>query len=577
MAQRQDHLLVAAIDFGTTYSGYAFSTKDAFKTDPLKIYANQAWNAGGRQLLSLKTPTCILLNPDKQFDSFGYEAENKYADLVMEEEHEDYYYFHRFKMSLHNNKNVKEDMMLEDITGKAVKAIDVFALSIEALKNHLIAALETQGTGVKPSEIRWVLTVPAIWTDNAKQFMRKSAEMAGIPKNCLLISLEPEAASIYCQYLPTEKLSGIESGFTMSNVGTKYMVVDIGGGTADITIHEKLVGDNLKEICRASGGDCGGTSVDTAFIQMLVKIFGAPLINSMKQEEPAAYLDLLREFETVKRTVTSSKSGKINMAIPYATLDSLCSKHLKKDLLSSLSSSPYAQSIIMRRDKMRIEADLFKSVFEKTIQSLIQLVKDALEQEKARSVDQVLLVGGFSECSLIQEAIKKTFNTCRVVVPKECGLAVLQGAVLFGHKPSFIASRISRFTYGIGVSHLFDADLHDEKYKTIINGEERCQDLFDVIMEKDAHVPAGTVVKKSYISNINHNSITFRIFVSENSCPMYVLEDGCTKLGSVSVKITNSSIEHKCDVELVFGNTELSIVAKETDSSCVFEANFDLI
>ncbi|CAG2223264.1 unnamed protein product [Mytilus edulis] len=148
MAQRQDHLLVAAIDFGTTYSGYAFSTKDAFKTDPLKIYANQAWNAGGRQLLSLKTPTCILLNPDKQFDSFGYEAENKYADLVMEEEHEDYYYFHRFKMSLHNNKNVKEDMMLEDITGKAVKAIDVFALSIEALKNHLIAALEIQGTGL---------------------------------------------------------------------------------------------------------------------------------------------------------------------------------------------------------------------------------------------------------------------------------------------------------------------------------------------------------------------------------------------------------------------------------------------
>lgn len=52
---------------------------------------------------------------------------------------------------------------------------------------------------------------------------------AGIPKNCLLISLEPEAASIYCQYLPTEKFSGIESGFTMTDVGTKYMVVDLGG------------------------------------------------------------------------------------------------------------------------------------------------------------------------------------------------------------------------------------------------------------------------------------------------------------------------------------------------------------
>lgn len=52
---------------------------------------------------------------------------------------------------------------------------------------------------------------------------------AGIPQNCLLISLEPEAASIYCQYLPTEKFNGIESGFTVTDVGTKYMVVDLGG------------------------------------------------------------------------------------------------------------------------------------------------------------------------------------------------------------------------------------------------------------------------------------------------------------------------------------------------------------
>jgi hypothetical protein len=44
-----------------------------------------------------------------------------------------------------------------------------------------------------------------------------------------LIALEPEAASIYCQYLPTEKLKGAERGFSMSEEGTQYMVVDNGG------------------------------------------------------------------------------------------------------------------------------------------------------------------------------------------------------------------------------------------------------------------------------------------------------------------------------------------------------------
>ena len=67
-------------------------------------------------------------------------------------------------------------MPLEDITGRTLPAIDVFSMSIKALKDHLLAELEKQGTGLKADEIKWVLTVPAIWSDSAKQFMRASAE-----------------------------------------------------------------------------------------------------------------------------------------------------------------------------------------------------------------------------------------------------------------------------------------------------------------------------------------------------------------------------------------------------------------
>jgi hypothetical protein len=50
----------------------------------------------------------------------------------------------------------------------------------------------------------------------------------------LLIALEPEAASIYCQYLPTEKIKGAERGFSMSEEGTQYLVVDNGGKYIDV-------------------------------------------------------------------------------------------------------------------------------------------------------------------------------------------------------------------------------------------------------------------------------------------------------------------------------------------------------
>ena len=39
------YICVAAIDFGTTYSGYAYSFRYDFETNPLKIIVNQAWNA----------------------------------------------------------------------------------------------------------------------------------------------------------------------------------------------------------------------------------------------------------------------------------------------------------------------------------------------------------------------------------------------------------------------------------------------------------------------------------------------------------------------------------------------------
>ena len=45
----------------------------------------------------------------------------------------------------------------------------------------------------------------------------------------LCIALEPEAASIHCQYLPNEKLTGSSEGFTMAGTGQQYMVIDLGG------------------------------------------------------------------------------------------------------------------------------------------------------------------------------------------------------------------------------------------------------------------------------------------------------------------------------------------------------------
>jgi hypothetical protein len=102
-SKQDDYLLVAAIDFGTTYSGYAFSTRIDFTRDPTKAYLKQ-WVDPSSGMMYNKTSTCVLFTKDKIFSKFGFEAEAKYLDLMMDNEHKEWYFFRRFKMCLYAMK-----------------------------------------------------------------------------------------------------------------------------------------------------------------------------------------------------------------------------------------------------------------------------------------------------------------------------------------------------------------------------------------------------------------------------------------------------------------------------------------
>ena len=95
----ENYLVCIAIDFGTTFSGYAFSMRSN-KND---IVMNKNWGAdvGFR---SYKTPTSILLRPDGSTHSFGFQAENEFTDLDEDERKEGYLLFQRFKMELFSHK-----------------------------------------------------------------------------------------------------------------------------------------------------------------------------------------------------------------------------------------------------------------------------------------------------------------------------------------------------------------------------------------------------------------------------------------------------------------------------------------
>lgn len=65
--------------------------------------------------------------------------------------------------------------MIQDVMGKEMPAKTIFAHSIRFLKDHLLDMIRTRGIEFYESDITWVLTIPAIWNEPAKQFMREAA------------------------------------------------------------------------------------------------------------------------------------------------------------------------------------------------------------------------------------------------------------------------------------------------------------------------------------------------------------------------------------------------------------------
>ena len=97
---KQERDVVVAIDFGTSASGFAFSFNH--KDGSEEIYMNRAW---GREqgYSTFKTPTCLLLNKQREFKKFGYEAAEKYAESE-EAEDRSSYFFNHFKMMLYGSE-----------------------------------------------------------------------------------------------------------------------------------------------------------------------------------------------------------------------------------------------------------------------------------------------------------------------------------------------------------------------------------------------------------------------------------------------------------------------------------------
>ncbi|XP_069131229.1 heat shock 70 kDa protein 12B-like [Argopecten irradians] len=568
----KEHLLVGAIDFGTTYSGYAFSWQADYKQYPLRIFTN-TWSEGSSALMSSKTPTCVLFKPDGTFHSFGYEAEDKYAELALEEEQEGWRYFRRFKMQLYGTQCFNPSFTIKDDQGQSMPAIKVFTAAIKYLKDHLIQRCRNQTTpDIQSSDILWILTIPAIWSDESKQFMQKAAEAADIGRDHLMIAREPDVASLYCRKFQHKEKGEIDA----FSSGSKHVVLDA-SGTVDITIHEIQRDGSLKEIHRPSGGDWGGTKVDHAFQLLISEIIGETAFRHFMENNMDDAIAFFREFEVKKRSIKSSVPSDKNIVFRTPiSLHEACNYVNGQSIAAMIKANPtFNKRVSVHGERLRVSEERVMELFKDPLKHIVYQLENVLKKPSAREVTSILMVGGFSESPVLQDEIKRNFPTFRIIVPEEAGLAVLKGAVIFGHEPRKITSRIFKHTYGVDAVRVFNDEAHDISKRRVLSGRRvKCDDIFSIHARMGDTVKIGeSQVIRTYVPiEPDQTGMEINVYRSKDRDPKYVTDPGCVMMGKLIIPMpdTSKGLVRSVQVQMTYHWTEILVKAtyKET-GECV--------
>jgi actin-like ATPase involved in cell morphogenesis len=558
--------VVAAIDFGTHGSGFAWSPISERNkiASARQVITELKWP--GAPMPTPKNLTALATRSDGTVEAWGYDARKRWNAAAIRHSASDINYAHAFKMGL----------MSEDCAEGIVSTVAAYLAKLVEYATERI-----QASGYEADDIRWCLTVPAIWTDFQKQVMRKAAEAAGLPaeKDRLVLALEPEAAAHYARVsgLRTSGLSGGRA--SLMSPKSRFMVVDCGGGTIDITSYRADADNNLEEIGNDCGGPYGSDYLNRAFVaEVLLSRFSTwARMRELATESPAGFSSLVEGWEKEKTQVEFPVAGEIYIPIPAALHRTLTDSDLE-------TLSEQQDGVI---DTIVVSEDETAAIFDRIVSKVLELVDKQLgemqlQRRGARGEEIIVLVGGFGASKYLQARLKEhVAGRARVIIPPDPGAAVLEGAVHYAYDPQIIA-RKTKLTYGIGSSREFRPGIDPlSKRFEDDRGRAMCNDYFSVFVNAQQIVRAGRCVSHSFVPIYgNQAEMSIAIHATRKLVPRYVDEDGVSELGKMVVDL--SSVMHKrledrsVEVSMFFGETELRVQAIVKDTQESLEATLEL-
>ncbi len=550
--------VIVGLDFGTSRSGFAY----AFTVDK-RVVGWTAWP--GQSSAYPKTLTQLVYGPDRKVIAWGYLAAQRLAELRRAGDVGDYQLFSNFKMALHEGDSEADRGPVLTRSSGEYPVIDLISDYLRLLREMAWNTIrETTAGLLREDEVAWCLTIPAIWTDREKQLMRFAAQNAGLVGSAgaerLLLVLEPEAAAIHCQ----------EKDYHTLEPGTRFMVVDCGGGTVDITSHEIVPGQGMQEVVPGTGGALGSTYVDRIFIERFLESKLTPeLLRAYREQEPLDFLETLADWERIKCHFD-----------PQASAGASCLPFRPRlyRLLMERFPAIYDELVAQGHDDgIYIETDEMEAIFTPILDGIVEKVGEQLERMGSEGCELIFLVGGFSTSPLLKQRIRDAFaaRIGKIVVPPVPGAAVVEGAVSFGLKPWLIRARRSRLTYGCDIQLPFDParDSFNRRFWAADKRSWYCKNRFNAFVQAGDAIEFDQRVTRFFSPMTrDQTEIYFDFYASGKRDVRYVDEPQVEKIGEFRVEIpdTSGGLDREVELSMYFGKTEIEVKAvdRTTGQQC---------
>ncbi|KAH3808088.1 hypothetical protein DPMN_136438 [Dreissena polymorpha] len=294
----------------------------------------------------------------------------------------------------------------------------------------------------------------------------------------------------------------------------------------------------------------------------MTEIFGSVAITALQSNEMYDYFDMIRDFEVKKRKFELNSQSDITFRIPVA-LKEITERHFHQSLSDRLASLKYGKQVVTRgRDKLGVDSSIMQSWFTDPVSKTVNHMSSVFKEERMKDVGLIVLVGGFAESPYVQQMIKEELPGKQLIIPGEAGLAVLKGAVMFGHKPDIMSSRVMDYTYGVGISNIFDEKIHPVERREDINGIWIVLNCFQIFVRFNQEVQFDS--KVTHLSYPVTKRSKIGIFRTKDRDPEYTTDPGCEQLGVIEMD-NDEQIpleEQETKTTFMFGDTELRVVCE---------------